>query len=207
MRLPSLIRPLPTLFGIVGGLILILGILSTPSIAEKKGDRVYTFNDEDELLQPLDWDVPSNWREWVYVGTPLTPNELNNGKASFPEFHSVYIHPDHFKVWKKTGALPDGTIMIKEMTSVGYKQAVSGQGYFMGEYLGLEATIKDSKRFKDEPGFWAYFSWTREGEPRAKTTKAEPAGKCNICHQSFAKDDWVFTQYYPVLRAAKPGRK
>ena len=97
--------------------------------------------------------------------------------------------------------------MIKEMTSVGSKQAVSGQGYFMGEYLGLEATIKDSKRFKDEPGFWAYFSWTREGKPRAKTTKAEPAGKCNICHQSFAKDDWVFTQYYPVLRAAKPGRK
>jgi len=207
MRLPSFIRPFPTLLGVAGCFVLILGILANPSIAEKKGDRVYTFNDEDELLQPLDWDVPSNWREWVYVGTPLTPNELNNGKASFPEFHSVYIHPDHFKVWKKTGAFPDGTIMIKEMTSVGSKQAVSGQGYFMGEYLGLEATIKDSKRFKDEPGFWAYFSWTREGKPRAKTTKAEPAGKCNICHQSFAKDDWVFTQYYPVLRAAKPGRK
>lgn len=207
MRLPSFIRPLPTLFGVAGCLVLILGILSTASIAEKKGDRVYTFNDQDELLQPLDWDVPSDWREWVYVGTPLTPNELNNGKASFPEFHSVYIHPDHYKKYKKTGAFPDGTIMIKELTSIGSKQAVSGQGYFMGEYLGLEATIKDSKRFKDEPGYWAYFSWTREGKPRAKTAKAEPAGKCNICHQSFAKDDWVFTQYYPVLRAAKPGRK
>ncbi len=206
MYRPLSIKPLPTLFGLAGGLVLILGILATASIAEKKGDRVYTFNDEDELLQPLYWDIPSNWREWVYVGTPLTPNELNNGKASFPEFHSVYIHPDHFKVWKRTGAFPDGTIMVKEMTSVGSKQAVSGSGYFMGEYLGLEATIKDSKRFKDEPGFWAYFSWTREGKPRAKTTKAEPAGKCNICHQSFAKDDWVFTQYYPVLRAAKPGR-
>ena len=178
MYRPLSIKPLPILFGLAGCLVLILGILATPSIAEKKGDRVYSFNDEDELLQPLDWDVPSNWREWVYVGTPLTPNELNNGKASFPEFHSVYIHPDHFKVWKRTGTFPDGTIMIKEMTSVGSKQAVSGQGYFMGEYLGLEATIKDSKRFKDEPGFWAYFSWTREGKPRAKTTKAEPAGKC-----------------------------
>ena len=73
MHLPSFIRPVPTLLGIAGGLVFILGILATPSIAEKKGDRVYTFNDQDELLQPLDWDVPSNWREWVYVGTPLTP--------------------------------------------------------------------------------------------------------------------------------------
>jgi hypothetical protein len=96
--------------------------------------------------------------------------------------------------------------LIKEMTSVGSKQAASGQGYFMGEYLGLEATINDSKRFKDEPGSWAYFSWTNhEGGPRKKTAKAEPAGSCNACHQAFAKDDWVFTQYYPVLRAARPG--
>ena len=207
MNHQSFARIWQTLLGVSGCLVFVFGIIAAPSFAGGKDDRVYTFNDKDELLQPLDWDVPSNWREWVYVGTPLTPNELNNGKASFPEFHSVYIHPDHFKVWKRTGTFPDGTIMIKEMTSVGSKQAVSGQGYFMGEYLGLEATIKDSKRFKDEPGFWAYFSWTREGKPRAKTTKAEPAGKCNICHQSFAKDDWVFTQYYPVLRAAKPGRK
>ena len=92
------------------------------------------------------------------------------------------------------------------MTSVGSKQAPSGQGYFMGEYLGLEAAIKDSKRFPNEPGYWAYFSWTDEnGGPRKKTTKAEPAAKCNACHQSFAKDDWIFTQYYPVLRAARPG--
>jgi hypothetical protein len=207
MNQQSFARILRTLLGVAGCLVFVFGIMAAPSIAKKNGDRVYTFNDKGELLQPLDWDVPSNWREeWIYVGTPLTPNELNNGKAAFPEFHSVYIHPDHYKVYKKTGAFPDGTILIKEMTSVGSKQAASGQGYFMGEYLGLEATIKDSKRFPNEPGYWAYFSWTdEEGGPRKKTTKAQPADKCNACHQAFAKDDWVFTQYYPVLRAAKPG--
>src|SRR4051812_45231245 len=35
--------------------------------------------------------LPKNWRSWVFVGAPLTPNALNNGKASFPEFHNVYI--------------------------------------------------------------------------------------------------------------------
>jgi hypothetical protein len=201
MRLPSFIRPLPTVFGMAGCLVLILGVLSTASIAEEKGDRVYSFNDQDELIQP------EGYREWIYVGTPVTPNELNNGKAAFPEFHNVYIYPEHFKKWKKTGSFPDGTILMKELVSVGSKQAASGVGYFMGEFIGLEATIKDSKRFKSEPGQWAYFSFTREGKKPAKTGKAFPANKCNFCHQAFAKDDWVFTQYYPVLRAAKPGRK
>ncbi len=59
MRLPSFIRPLPTVFGVAGSLVLILGILATPSIAEKKGDRVYSFNDQDELIQP------QGYREWI----------------------------------------------------------------------------------------------------------------------------------------------
>jgi hypothetical protein len=101
----SFVRPLWTLLGVAGCLIFVLGIMASPSMPKNKGDRVYTFNDKGELLQPMDWDVPANWREeWIYVGTPLTPNDMNNGKASFPEFHSVYIHPDHYKVYKKTAA-------------------------------------------------------------------------------------------------------
>ena len=37
--------------------------------------------------------LPKNFHEWVYVGSPLTPNALNGGKAGFPEFHNVYIEP------------------------------------------------------------------------------------------------------------------
>ena len=29
---------------------------------------------------------PKNFREWVYVGSPLTPNALNGGEAGFPEY-------------------------------------------------------------------------------------------------------------------------
>ena len=41
--------------------------------------------------------------------------------------------------------------MIKELTIVGAKEASSGKGYFMGDFTGLETSIKDSKRFKVEP--------------------------------------------------------
>ena len=156
-----------------------------------------TFNANGELLRP---DV--SYREWVYVGTPLTPNDLNPPEANFPEFHNVYIHPSDFDHWKRTGRFPEGTVLVKELVTVGATAATSGNGYFMGEYIGLETTIKDSVRFPDEPGNWAYFSFGHS-YPLADTAAPFPAAACNACHDAAAADDWVFTQYYPVLRAAK----
>ena len=136
---------------------------------------------------------PSNWRHWIYVGTPLTPNALNNGKAPFPEFHNVYAEPSAFEHYKRTGKWPDGTQLAKELVSVrnsptNYKDgssiAASGRGYFQGEFQGLELAVKDTKRFAKEPGGWAYFSFGHKKPPYAETAKAFPTDKCNACHQA-----------------------
>lgn len=158
----------------------------------------YKFNSQNELLK-LDAD---NYRRWVYVGTPLTPNDMNEPEAAFPEFHNVYIHPDDYNYWQKNGKWQDGTILVKELVLVGKKQEVSGNGYFMGDFAGLEVTIKDKKLYPEEPGNWAYFSFGHS-YPLAETAKAFPTAACNSCHASAAADDFVFTQDYPVLRAAK----
>ena len=147
---------------------------------------------------------PENYRTWVYVGTPLTPNDMNNGKAAFQEFHSVYIDPVSYDVYKRTGNFPDGTIMMKELVEVGTKASVSGNGYFMGDVIGLEASIKSASLFPDEPGNWAYYSFTDHATGVLASEKAPfPAASCNACHDGSAQDDFVFTQHYPVLREAK----
>lgn len=151
---------------------------------------------------------PTGFREWVYVGAPVTPNDLNNGKAAFPEFHNVYMDPESWAHWKKRGEFRDGTILIKELISVGSKAAASGNGYFMGEFLGLEATIKSKKHFPDEPGNWGYFSFsTPDHTTLTAVADKLPTETCNACHASAAAQDWVFTQYYPVLRAGKAAGK
>lgn len=43
---------------------------------------------------------PTGYREWVYVGTPVTPNDMNDGKAAFPEHHNVYIDPQSWRTGK-----------------------------------------------------------------------------------------------------------
>ena len=61
--------------------------------------------------------LPENsiWREWVFVGEPLTPNALNGGQAGFPEYHNVYIEPGSYDIYRKTGIFPDETIFFKEL--------------------------------------------------------------------------------------------
>ena len=154
------------------------------------------FNNDGELIRP------TGYRKWTYVGTPVTPNDMNAGNAPFPEFHNVYMNPDAFDHYEKTGEFPNGTVLVKELVSVGDKEATSGKGYFMSEFIGLEVSVKDESRFKDEPGNWAYFSFGHK-YPLKEKAKAQPAASCNECHDGNADDNWVFTQYYPVLRAAK----
>ena len=85
--------------------------------------------------------IPQDWREWVFVGTPLTPNALNGGKAPFPEFHNVYIEPSAYAHWKRTGKFANGTQIAKELVFIrkkdksdmnkdGSTAEVSGIGYF-----------------------------------------------------------------------------
>ena len=189
------------LVGIAGlSYMLVKAVVPAAAASPDAKAALVEFTPDGKLKQPV------GYRTWVFVGEPLTPNDLNGGAANFPEFHDVYIDPESFAYYKKTGEFRDGTVMVKELTSVGSKKAPSGNGYFQGEFTGLDTSIKDSKRFKDEPGYWAYFSFGHKYPLKAAVSK-NPASACNQCHQENAKTDWVFSQYYPVLRAAAPRSK
>jgi len=181
-------------------LTLSMGVI-TAAKAETTAEDVgrYVVFDEQGNLQR-----PTGYREWIYIGSPLTPNDMNSGKAAFPEFHNVYIDPVSWEHWKTAGEFPDETIIVKELVSVGSKQAVSGNGYFQGDYIGLEAMVKSKTRFPDASGHWGFFRFTIEGSSNLHRKANVQAGEnCLSCHQANAATDHVFTQYYPVLRAGK----
>lgn len=76
----------------------------------------------------------------------------------------------------------------------------------MGDFAGFEIAYKSAKHFPEAPGNWAYFSFGHHAPPYAVATPARPSETCSACHESNAAEDFVFTQFYPVLRAAKPSR-
>src|SRR3984885_12052200 len=140
--------------------------------------------------------LPKNFHEWVYVGSPLTPNALNSGKANFPEFHDVYIEPGSYEIYKKTHVFPEGTIFIKELQLTlpaenpdGSRGEPSGRGFFPGPFNGADVTVKDSARYQDTDG-WAYYNF-HHFQPKAKTASVRSKDECAFCHMASAKTDDV----------------
>jgi hypothetical protein len=118
-------------------------------------------------------------------------------------YHNVYITPNAYREFAKTGKFPEGTMLAMEMASADTKREPGLQGSYEKEFIGLEVSVKDSSRF--ESG-WAYFNFSN-GMGSSYKDKAEPfptSAGCVACHKQNAETDNVFTQFYPVLRAAKP---
>lgn len=173
--------------------------------AVSAGDKVRnigaaTYNAKGELIRP------EGFREWVFIGAPLTPNGLNGGQAGFPEFHHVYVNPDAFAVYERTGEFPDGTVIAKELVLLkpgkhkdGSYDAPSGRGFFADRFNGMDVMVKNSKRYKKTNG-WGFFNFGHHKPPYAKAAAAAPVESCAGCHEANAEKDMVFTQFYPILR-------
>lgn len=150
--------------------------------------------------------LPKDYREWVFVGSPLTPNALNGGHAAFPEYHNVYIEPGSYAIYKKTGVFPEGTMFYKELQLTlkpaenpdGSRTEPSGRGFFPGALAGAEVSVKDTKRFAASGG-WGFFDFGHS-EPKLASAPVRAKSECASCHiDQHAKRDLVWTQFYRIL--------
>jgi len=165
--------------------------------------------------------VPTGFRKWVFVGAPLTPEGLNDGKyncdqpggctrSNFPEYHHVYIEQKNVDAYLTTGEFPEGTVIVKELTRVlnptfpdSSRKEPSGRGYFNGAYNGIDMSIKDSKRFAKTNG-WGFFTFGHHPLPYDKTSAERPVSECAGCHiANVANTDMTWIQFYPLLRDKK----
>jgi hypothetical protein len=168
---------------------------------EASAHRGPVFTKDGELAQP------TGFREWTFIGGPITPNGLNSGNAPFPEFHDVYIQLDNLRYYQMHGKFPDGTVIVKELALAqtgkypdGSIDSASGRGYFPGALHGLDVMVKDSKRFSRTHG-WGFFTFGHRAPPYGPTAKVMQAGQCASCHiAGVAKTDMVWVQFYPLLR-------
>ena len=151
--------------------------------------------------------LPVGYRRWVFVGAPLTPNALNNGKATFPEYHHVYIEQRNVDAYLKTGTFPEGTVIVKELVRVlnstfpdGSRTEPSGRGYFNGAFNGMDVSVRDTKKFAKTNG-WGYFTFGHHPLPYEPTAAESPKEQCAGCHlANVAKTDMTYIQFYPILR-------
>jgi len=194
--------------GLIAGTLAVTGgALISKEVSAQNGPSVScaTFMADGKVLRPV------NWRQWVFVGTPLRPNALYDGKAAFPEFHNVYIEPGAYAHYARTGGLPEGTQIAKELVMIrapggankdGSTDEVSGTGYFEGEFVGLELTVKDATdRFTDNKLWGDGWGWAFFGAGgRVKTTTKDYKAECLTCHIPAKENDWIYVEGYPALK-------
>jgi hypothetical protein len=150
------------------------------------------YNDAGQLIKP------ENYREWVTIGTGLNMayGPPLQAASATPPFTNVFVSPAAYQSFLQTGGWPDRTVFILEIrASVPVNAVKNGNnGYFQGDILGIEAEVKDGKRF---PGKWGFFGFGRT----AITGQEIPAtAACYSCHLKNAAVENTFVQFYPVLR-------
>jgi hypothetical protein len=149
---------------------------------------------------------PQHFETWVFVGssTGLTyePGIRSQGAG---EFHDVYLRPESYREYARTGKFPEKTVLVLALYPPEEKVWPAKAGYFEGDLEGMAAAVKDHERF---PEGWAYFNFGEAGHLKEKAT-ANPKEMCFSCHQQHAGTDNVFVQFYPILRpimkAHQPG--
>jgi Cytochrome P460 len=144
---------------------------------------------------------PDGFERWVLAGASIglgysQPSGAQAAGATGGLFHNVYIEPSAYEHYVRTGKFREKTMLAMTLYEPGQKVHPSKHGFFEGNFMALEVTLKDSERF---PGSWAYFNFGKGG--RGARAVALPRQGCQSCHAQNAADDNVFVQFYPTLRA------
>src|SRR5262245_60933855 len=153
---------------------------------------------------------PADFRTWVFVGANLglsyhkdaakEPREADRPRAAAPgNLHNVYIRPESYEQYLKTGQFPDQTVLVMDVYEAKERDAkgIVSAGFFPGAQRRIEVAVKNAKRPDGSKTEWAYYDFDK---PTKATAPAFRDAACSDCHLKHADTDNVWVQFYPTLR-------
>jgi hypothetical protein len=138
---------------------------------------------------------PADYREWVFLSSGLNMSySAAPAMAGADMFGNTFVPAAAYKAFLATGVWPDKTVIILENRGGTSQGSINKRGQFQTtEYMGAEAHVKDTARFK---GGWGFFGFDTDGKP-AREIPHQAA--CYSCHEQHAAADTTFVQFYPTL--------
>jgi hypothetical protein len=158
-----------------------------------------SFNAAGELERPADY------REWVYLTTGLdmfygpAANAARGERGSV--FTNVYVTPDAYREFMRSGKWPDKTMFVLEARRAETAASIDNVGKSQGALLAIESAVKDAARFGANSGSngWGYFTFDGPGGLKDSASVLPTNATCYACHATNAAVDNTFVQYYPTL--------
>ena len=138
--------------------------------------------------------LPADYREWIFLTSSLDLNydEAVPGAGRRSLLDNVFVNPDAYRVFTKTGTWPDRTVLVKENRAAAAAGSISQSGKFQTGVASMELHVKDEARF---PGKWAFFVSNGKAPGRLMLQTAT----CYSCHAAHGAVDTTFVQFYPTL--------
>jgi Cytochrome P460 len=139
---------------------------------------------------------PDNYREWVWLSSGLGMSygpHANDTAEKDPPFDNVFVTRAAYRSFLEKGQWPDKTMFVLELRASVSKGSINQSGHFQTSLMGMEAEVKDEKRF---PGKWAFFDFSGSA---ASAIAIPQSAACYSCHARNGAVDNTFVQFYPTL--------
>ena len=141
---------------------------------------------------------PENYREWIWLssGLGMTYGPAGQG-ASAPLFDNVFVVPEAWRDFQKTGRWPEGTMFVLEIRYSQSHGSINRDGRFQTDVSAIEMAVKDSGKAPQD--HWSYYGFRTAGGEAEKTAAALPKTRgCVACHSANGAVENTFTQFYPT---------
>ena len=168
--------------------ILIIGFLTVTLGVYAKGPRFLNTNNDIAL--------PEDYREWIFLssGLGMSYGAVDSARAENPRFDNVFVTPEAYRAFMKTGTWPNGTMFVLEIRQSKGSESINKSGRIQDAVVSVEAEVKDDTRFATKWGFYTFPDGSKTGKllPTATT-------ECFTCHSQHGAVDNTFVQFYPTL--------
>jgi hypothetical protein len=137
--------------------------------------------------------LPTNYREWVFLSSGIGMTYLGSAAAATnPRFENVFVNPEAYQSFRRTGTWPDKTVLILEIRASAAKVSINKDGRVQTNVVAVEAHVKDASH-----GGWAFYNFGNGGDQVG--TLLPKSADCYSCHQQNGAVNTTFVQFYPTL--------
>lgn len=180
--------------------LLVLGVIPVAAAAQTGTMVAATGSAADERLR-----IPAvDYRqEWVLLGSYSVL--ADDPAAGAKQLHVVYAAPATVAAYRRTGAFPDGAVLVKDVFATQTEDLTTGTVSYANILVGRFVMVKDaddtyagSSLLWGDGWGWAFY----EGAERERTVTTDYRQDCLGCHEPARDQDLVYIQGYPVLKDA-----
>jgi Cytochrome P460 len=180
-------------------MLLISGVVAiTAVVAHTESETAAAASDPQALVYVPDVDYR---RDWTLLGSFSVL--ADDPEAGAKEFHVVYTLPENVDAYRKTGAFPDGAVLVKDVFATSTEAMTTGTSSYASTLIGRFVMVNDpankhagASRLWGDGWGWAFY----EGTETQKTVSTDYKQDCLGCHEPVRNQNFLHIQGYPILK-------